>query len=167
MKHCEKKSGFTLIELLVVVLIIGILSAVALPRYEKAVAKSRFVSAMIAGEALYKATEVYELANGKFPSKLSELDISMPGTVTDEDKVITDQYRCNLFGGQENAADSVMCTVRAGSDAWGFRRYSQKSEHKKRYCFAVKDEEKENNWCKMLGNKFLHTAGSYNYYELD
>ncbi len=56
--------GFTLIELLVVVLIIGILAAVAVPQYQKAVTKARATQVLTVLDAYRKAMNLYLLEHG-------------------------------------------------------------------------------------------------------
>ena len=86
------KKAFTLIELLVVVLIIGILSAIALPQYQAAVEKSR--SAEI-WTMLHHADQVWELQYLTDPENAE--------TVKPQDVL-------DLTGGVWNAAGNKYCT---------------------------------------------------------
>ena len=70
------RQAFTLIELLVVVLIIGILAAIALPQYQKAVMKTRAMQGLIQLQAIDTAQEEYYLANGAFSTDIESLSIS-------------------------------------------------------------------------------------------
>jgi prepilin-type N-terminal cleavage/methylation domain-containing protein len=71
--------GFTLIELLVVVLIIGILAAIALPQYQKAVEKSRAIKYVPIMKSIIEASKIYYMQTGNYPYDLTVLDIEIPG----------------------------------------------------------------------------------------
>ena len=67
------KKGFTLIELLVVVLIIGILSGIALPQYEKAVTKARMTEGLAIMPTVERACSMWRMENPDLAGSSAEM----------------------------------------------------------------------------------------------
>lgn len=80
------KRGFTLIELLVVVLIIAILSAIALPQYQKAVERSRMAEAVQVLGSLASAQQINYMREGVFAGNFEEIQKSDPSLKDPSDK---------------------------------------------------------------------------------
>ena len=113
------KKGFTLIELLVVVLIIGILSAVALPQYQKAVFKSRMAEAFTNLKTISEAVKLCELENGRidydsndFCQYAENLNISF-GNADWGNVFITDKFEYKIDRGGLSSSSDVLANAYA------------------------------------------------------
>ncbi|MBP5429993.1 MAG: prepilin-type N-terminal cleavage/methylation domain-containing protein [Elusimicrobiaceae bacterium] len=129
--HLKTARAFTLIELLVVVLIIGVLAAVALPQYQKAVMKSRFASLKPIAKAVKDAQEFYFEEHGYYAEEdeLPGLVIDIPEGVDVElsetdghDYVRVNHDKLNnsytmYLAHSENFANNVYCEALATDNA--------------------------------------------------
>ena len=74
--------GFTLIELLVVIIIIGILSAIALPSFLNQAAKAKQSEAKTYIGSVNRAQQSYRIENPSFASDFTALQIGIPTQTT-------------------------------------------------------------------------------------
>ena len=82
----NNNKGFTLIELLVVVLILGILAAMAMPQYFKAVERSRMTEAVTLLSNIASAQQRKYLQINKYSEKYKGLDVTPKGEFSSDDK---------------------------------------------------------------------------------
>ena len=163
--------AFTLIELLVVVLIIGILAAVALPQYQKAVWKSRFVTLKTIANSLANAEERFYLANETYSADVTNLDIDIPTNTNPSITTYKGTYyfswgRCVIETNLANAY--IECFLnKSQTDISNFLSYEKKLRFSKTYpgktrCIAYGEDNKKtinNQICKSETGK-----NSYDYY---
>jgi prepilin-type N-terminal cleavage/methylation domain-containing protein len=83
------RRGFTLIELMVVMLIIGVMAAMSVPSFQRAIEQSRADIAVANLRAIWAAQRLYWLENGTYTNSLTDLrdigvlDPSIPASVSE------------------------------------------------------------------------------------
>jgi len=156
----DNNKAFTLIELLVVVLIIGILAAVAVPQYRRAVDKARLMKLVAMTKSVVDAEEAYYLANGTYTKDWDSLAVTLPGTV--------DSNAITFPDGQ-----SVRLQLAVGGAVNGLTAYDEKLSNVHIYafyanntlwpgvlaCYAYSTDKRAVNLCKSFANNQLCTYG--------
>ena len=139
--------GFTLIELLVVVLIIGILAAVALPQYQKAVHKARFSEARANIKTLTSALETCILS-GKELCVLSDLDVSV-GTLNNGGYADTDNFMYDAYYYPESGLNFVSASYKKDKACLCYLLNEQKWATGEDYCAFY--DEAHYDYAQLLG----------------
>ena len=103
----KDNEGFTLLELLVVIIIIGILSAIALPSFLNQAAKAKQSEAKTYVGSVNRAQQSYRIENTSFGGTVGQLQIGIPTS--------TDYYTYAISAAAQNTTNILATPVDATS----------------------------------------------------
>jgi len=148
------KKGFTLVEILVVVLIIGILSSVALPNYQRSIEKTRATEAMNNIKAANDAVYAFAAERNKCPETFKKILITIPGDDTAGTMVAGKYFNYYLNAATSAPIPGTPCggivAERIGGDYVIWNPYAT-TDSGKRTLACMSDTKKGIGVCKSLG----------------
>lgn len=86
MAFSARRGGFTLTELLVVIILVGILAALAIPRFGKTTDQAMELEATLALEKVYQLQNIYYLKNKRYTVDLDALGFEQEALIDDQGK---------------------------------------------------------------------------------
>jgi prepilin-type N-terminal cleavage/methylation domain-containing protein len=157
--------GFTLIELLVVVVIIAILAAIAIPQYFTAVEKSRVSNMLTLLKSIDSAQKIYFLTTGNYTMNINDLDIQLPpgGKIKESEcyqNITYKNFACLL---RDKTLPPSNSSAYCNTQQTILEKYYNRNYF---ICWALKTDDKQNNFCKKLSGNQTHnldTTTSYGF----
>lgn len=168
----KNKKGFSLIELLVVVLIIGILAAVAVPKYQVMTKASKIKALYPQMRSLVEARTRYYQANRVFTTDMSALDVQIPYNRKEGNNTYYTDWGWVRLNSAAQCGDAyegcVRYQVNNTNDVsiifqLGHRKTSW-SIMNQGTCYAGKSNSQANKICKQLGAKYQTSYNTLNMY---
>ena len=156
-----RRRGFTLIELLVVILIIGILTAVALPKYRASAEIAKATLLLQTLKQIVKAQEDYYLVNRAYTVNLEDLELEIPGATNIGTYSNKPMYQ--IANGSKILFDVQSSTspyLAGGTDYVQIDVGLKKSNYTSGgYCYARSDAQVAEKVCRSLGVKTFSNTG--------
>ena len=161
------KKGFTLLEMLIVIMIIGVLTGFALPKYQTAVDQSRYSALIPLAKSVKDSQETFYMANGDYSSVFSGLDVQLPGSAEISGGTASLENGVNL----EINIEEDYKFVKASKDGMdnNYVVYFTNSFNfpKEIHCEALTESQRANVLCDTMGGVKHTQKGNYTIYILD
>lgn len=158
MKQNYARGSAVLLNIVTVLLLLMLAWVVGYPKYEQAKLKKNFKAAIDAGEVLYNAAQTYYIERRTWPTAMLDLRTNLDAKRVSDWEIANKKFSCELsYGRGERNRNDIRCApIGKYASALHYQIVLSGNALHKRFCQALKTNQKANDMCKAIGGTFSH-----------